>query len=102
MEQVLSRQLSAISKFSESRKRLGPLFLESFHLMVRPGLAWSPVQPVLENISGCELRATSYEQTGKTGFARSSRLEARSWIASELRDLRRITGPVAQVARAHP
>ena len=29
--------------------RLGPLFLESFHVMVRPGLAWSHVQPVLEN-----------------------------------------------------
>jgi hypothetical protein len=32
-------------------QRLGPLFLESFPLMVRPGLAWSHVQPVLENIS---------------------------------------------------
>jgi hypothetical protein len=97
MEQVLSSQLSVLSEIlltenrelgTENGKRLGSLFLESFPLMVRPGLAWSHVQPVLENISGCELRATSYEQTGKTWFARSSRLEARSWIASELRDLR--------------
>ena len=56
--------------------RLGPLFLESFPLMVRPGLAWSHVQPVLENKSGCELRATSYEQTGEDLVC--SKLAARS------------------------
>ena len=43
--------------------RFGPLFLESVRMMVIPGLAGMHVQPVLEIILSCELRAVSYEQT---------------------------------------
>jgi len=55
-----------------------PLLLEHFRTMVRLGLARSRVQPFLENKSGCELRATSYEQTDGFGLleARGSKLEA--------------------------
>ena len=49
-----------LPEISSGSLRLGPLFLESFHVMVRPGLAWSHVQPVLENISSCWLLAASY------------------------------------------
>jgi hypothetical protein len=55
-----------------------PLLLEHFRMMVRLGLARSRVQPYPRNKSGCELRATSYEQTGGLGLleARGSKLEA--------------------------
>ena len=53
-------------------KRLGPLFLESFPLMVRLGLARSHVQPVLENKSSYWLLAASYWRTQVCGLLEAS------------------------------
>ena len=78
-----------------------PLFPEHFRSMVRLGLARSRVQPFLEInwAASYELRATGKQ---KLWFARSSRLEARSSY-TELREaFGEWTGPVAQLARAHP
>ncbi len=77
-----------------------PLFPEHFRSIVRLGLARSRVQPFLEINWSCELRVRA---TGKQKlwFARSSRLEARSSYLSSGK-LSVNTGPVAQLARAHP
>jgi hypothetical protein len=60
----------------------GSLFLESFRMMVRLGLARSHVQP-------CPRKTLSIVIPARFGMTRS-------------RVRRGYTGPVAQVARAHP
>jgi hypothetical protein len=55
---------SYLPEMSSGSLRLGPLFLESFHVTVSSGLAGAHVQPVLENeipeAFGCWLLAFSW------------------------------------------